>query len=422
MKFAREAKIVFVNRYFYPDLSATSQLLTDLAAALAASGFPVHIICSRQRYDDPSARLARLEWIGRVCVHRVRTTRFGRDRLLGRALDYATFYLSSTIAMLRLLARDDTVIAKTDPPLLSIAAMLAARLKGAQQINWLQDIFPEVATRLGANPLPGPLDKLLRHCRDGSLRFARVNVVLGERMREQLQLKGIPPGTIRVIENWAELAPDKPKPAGHSRLRSQLGLSDQFVVGYSGNLGRAHEFQTMLSAATLLRADPGIVFLMIGGGTGMGRLAQAVAELGLTNFRFLPYQPREAVADALAAADAHWVSLLPDLEGFIVPSKFYGILAAARPVLFIGDPDGELAREIGKCHCGAAVPVGDAQGAVRHLAAWRADVGLREQIGRNGEEAYHRRFCAERAFAQWNAVLTQPGRAVDAGVQSPSGR
>jgi colanic acid biosynthesis glycosyl transferase WcaI len=417
-----QSKVVFVNRFFSPDQSATSQLLTDLAAAMASSGLTVHVICARQLHDDPAARLSPLESVGAVTVHRVWTTRFGRARLPGRALDYATFYWSSAIAMLRLLRRADTVVAKTDPPLISVVAMVAAKLKGAHLVNWLQDIFPEVASLLGANPLPRPIDMLLRRCRNRSLHCARVNVVLGERMREQLQRTGIPSDLIRVIQNWAEVDPPMPKPVENSALRLQSGLAGKFVVCYSGNLGRAHEFHTLLGAADLLRGEPDIAFLMIGGGVGMSRLARIVQERGLTNFRFLPHQPREVLSDALAAADVHWVSLLSALEGFIVPSKFYGILAAARPVLFVGDSDGELAREIRACGCGATVAVGDAASLARALEDWKSNPMLRERMGKNGFERYRERYCARRAFDQWAGILTPPSRVAGALTPAPSRR
>jgi glycosyltransferase involved in cell wall biosynthesis len=261
------------------------------------------------------------------------------------------------------------------------------------------------------------LNALLRRCRDYSLRYARINVVLGERMREELQRAGIAAEQIRVIENWAERDPESPKPAESSALRARLGLSGKFVVGYAGNLGRAHEFQTLLAAAQNLRGNAEILFLMIGGGAGMSRLVQAVQAQGLDNFRFLPYQPRECLADALAAADVHWVSLLPALEGFIVPSKFYGILAAARPVVFIGASDGELAREIRAGACGASVAVGDSGGLTRVLLELKSNPRRREQMGGNGYARYRERYCARRAFDQWTEILKPPGRV--AGVSSP---
>ena len=171
-----------------------------------------------------------------------------------------------------------------------------------------------------------------------------------------------------------------------------------------------------------MRGETDIVFLMIGGGVGMIRLAKIVEERALTNFRFLPHQPREFLCDALAAADVHWVSLLPDLEGFIVPSKFYGILAAARPVLFVGESDGELAREIRACNCGATVAVGDATSLARVLKDWKSNPLLRERMGRNGFERYRELFCARRAFDQWARILTPPTRVADALTPAPSRR
>lgn len=414
------SNVFFVNRYFYPDQSATSQLLTDLAHALCEARFEVHVICSRQRYDDPGARLQSKESIGSIRVHRVWTSRFGRVRLLGRALDYATFYFTSWFAMLRLLRKGDTVIAETDPPLMSIVAMIAAKLTGARLINWLQDIFPEVASSLGANPLPLPLDALLRRWRNASLRFAQINIVLGERMHDQLRSLGIPDQRIQIIGNWAEPDAAVPAPVGDSALRSRLGLSDKFVVGYSGNLGRAHDYLTLLGAAESLRSQTDIVFLMIGGGAGMAQLSEAVHARHLQNFRFLPYQPREALADTLAAADVHWVSLLPALEGFIVPSKFYGILAAARPVVFIGDLDGELAREIKSCKCGATVAVADVAQLTRLLGAWKTDSKGRDNMARLGYQRCREHYCAQRAFAQWIEILTPPDRVAGALSPSPS--
>lgn len=415
-------KIVFVNRYFYPDQSATSQLLTDLASALAQAGFEVHVICSRQRYDDASIRLAPQESFVGVTIHRVWTTHFGRARSLGRALDYATFYASSALAMLRLLKRDDTVVAKTDPPLISIVAMMAAKMKGALLINWLQDIFPEVASRLGANPLPRALDALLRGWRDLSLRRAQTNIVLGEHMRDQLQRAGIALDRIQIIENWAELHPDDPKPSSRSGLRARLGLEDRFVVGYSGNLGRAHEFQTLLGAAELLKSDPNVVFLMIGGGAGMTQLEREVRERGLRNFRFLAYQPRESLSDCLAAADVHLVSLRPALEGLIVPSKFYGILAAARPVVFIGDPDGEVARHIRRSACGATISIGQTAQLAQLLSEWRSDRALLERMGEAGIQYYRERYSARRALDQWFLVLKSRTRVDGVSPQALSSR
>jgi glycosyltransferase involved in cell wall biosynthesis len=337
------AKIIFANRYFHPDLSATSQMLSDLARGLAQSGLDVRVICSRQLYEDAAARLASRELVNGVEVHRVWTTRFGRNRLAGRALDYVSFYLTAGVRLLSLARPGDVLVTKTDPPLLSVIGHAVAAWRGAILVNWLQDIFPEVATRVRAGAIPRWLERALQRLRDRSIKAARINVVLGVRMRDYLASRGAALERVRIIENWADGATVRPKPTRESDLRRELALEERFVVAYAGNLGRAHEFDTMVAAAEQLREEAVFAFLIVGGGARISALRARVAALGLTSFRFVPYRPRVALADALAAADVHLACLLPNLEGLIAPSKIYGILAAGRPAVFIGDPDGEVA-------------------------------------------------------------------------------
>ena len=181
-------RLFFINRYFHPDHSATSQILSDLAFHLAGLGREVHIVTSQQRYEDPKSRLPPREIVQGVHVHRVATTHFGRSALIGRAIDYFSFYMSAWRELNRLLAVDDIVVAKTDPPLVSIVAMLAAQRRGAHLVNWLQDIYPEVAANLGLSVFHGPLGGALSYVRDKTLKMAVANVVVGERMRERTRV------------------------------------------------------------------------------------------------------------------------------------------------------------------------------------------------------------------------------------------
>jgi len=420
----RPRRLIFVNRYYRPDQSATSQLLTDLAQSLAARGCEVHVVCSRQLYEDPDVRLEPFEVLCLVQVHRVATTRFGRGRLIGRAIDYASFYASSAIALMRLVRRADVLIPKTDPPLLSILAALIARMKGAALVNWQQDVFPEIASHLGSNPLPGWLDRLLRRARDASLRAARMNVVVGHRMQEYFAAQKIPAAQLCVIDNWADPEAIVAKPASASALGARLRLAGRFVVGYSGNLGRAHEYQTLLSAAEILRGDPSFAFLMIGGGAKMQALREAVAQRGLEHFLFLGYQAREELSDSLAAADVHLASLLPELEGLLVPSKLYGVLAAGRPLVFIGDEDGEIARILHQYGCGIVVGVGAGDTLAAALRRLQANPEECAAMGARARSALVEHYSRDAALARWAAVLdlTPANRRGDVAPPAPSSR
>lgn len=409
------ARVFFVNRFFHPDESATGQLLSDLAFGLAAAnlGGPgpavaeldVRIVCCRHRYEAAGEPLAAHERVRGVSIHRVWTTRFGRGTLVGRALDYLTFYVSCFVMLLRLTGRGDILVAKTDPPLIGLVVAIVARIKGGALVNWLQDVFPEVATRLRAIALPGWVDRALCACRDASWRAARMNVVIGLRMRDYLLARGIPAARIRVVENWALTDAAAPARPEASALRAQLGLGSHFVVGYSGNLGRAHEYAIFGQAALALTPMPVIQFLFIGGGASMRALQELAA--GAPNMRFLGYQPREALADSLAAADVHLVSLRPELEGLVVPSKFYGILAAGRPVVFVGDPQGELARVIQGSGCGLVVPSGNAAALAEAILDLYRSVERRDAMGSKARQVLSGRFELPRAVSCWRALIAE---------------
>ena len=399
-------RVVFVNRFYAPDESATSQMLTDLAEALLRSGVQVEVFCSRRLYGGADVKLPSAEVLRGVSVRRLTSTRFGRDSLIGRAIDYASFYVCAAVCLLTRVRRGDVLVVKTDPPLLSLLGWLAARCKGASLVNWLQDLYPEVASQLGLSPFPRPLEALIRAARDRSLATARINVVLGVRMREYLIGRGIAAARISVCENWADEKRLRPLAATGSRLRQRLGLGDRFVVAYSGNLGRAHDETTILEAACALASDEGIVFLMVGGGAGM-RVLEAQARIrGLTNFRFAPYQPRETLSDSLAAGDVHLVSLRPELEGLVVPSKLYGILAAGRPTVFIGDPDGEPGRLIATAEVGITVKCGDSAKLCHALRTLRDNEIVRTRMGIRAREIFEERYTLAAAVSRWRAVLS----------------
>jgi colanic acid biosynthesis glycosyl transferase WcaI len=402
---AHSPRLVFVNRYFFPDQSATSRMLTDLAFRLAERGVPVAVVTSQQLYENPRAALPPCEVANGVTIYRVSTAERGRARLIGRALDYLSFHVAAGRALLKLLRRGDVVVAKTDPPLISIVVSHAARWRGAVLVNWLQDLFPEVASVLTPNLIPKRIERQLAAARDRSLRRAAMNVVLGERMRDRVLSAGVDATRVRIVPNWADTTSVVPKPTADSATRQRIALDGRFVIGYSGNLGRAHEFETLIGAARLLRTDPRFAFLITGGGAKAEAVRNSVQSLGLDSFFFQSYQPAELLSDSLAAADAHFVSLLPALEGLIVPSKLYGILAAGRPVVFVGDPASDLAKLVQEQRCGVVVAVGDSESLAAELRALRDDPGRLESMGARARKLALARYTEEHAVAEWLALL-----------------
>ena len=399
-------RIIFLNRFFFPDHSATSQMLTDLAFHLAASGSDVRVVTSRQRYDEPHADLPETESIGGVAIHRISTTRYGRSALIGRGLDYLSFYNAAFRWVLAGGKPGDVLVAKTDPPLLSVAAMQAAKRRGLYLINWVQDLYPEVAAALGVPFVKGLPGRVLIRLRDASLRAADVNVVVGERMATIVRDHGISSERVRVIQNWCDDEEIRPLAHCDNPLRGEWGLGDRFIVGYSGNLGRGHEFETVLAAAERLRGDPRLCFLFIGGGNKFSELACAVRERGLDHlFRFLPYQERRTLRLSLGVPDIHLVSLRPELEGLIVPSKLYGIAAAGRPIAAITASDGEIAELVKRHDCGIVVQPGQGDVLAQALCRLRADPGRLGEMGRRARAMLDAEFTRRHAFARWRRLI-----------------
>ncbi len=414
--------LIFLNRFFYPDHSATSQLLSDLAFALAAQELKVSVITSRLRYTETADTLPAQETVKGVNVHRIWTSRFGRANLIGRAIDYATFYLAAAWCLWRIARSGDVVIAKTDPPMLSVIAVPVCWLRDARLVNWMQDIFPEVAVSLDVarGRLWRCLVAIMQALRDWSVRRSDVNVVLGQRMAEHVRGLRVRNDRICIIPNWADGAQIRSIDHADNPLRKSWGLDGSFVVGYSGNLGRAHDYNTMLDAAEWIErshadliesqqsASPQmIIWLFIGGGALYAQLRQEVERRSLTSVRFESYQPREQLAESLSVADVHLVSMRPEMEGLIVPSKFYGVAAVGRPTLFIGDPNGEIPTILSSSKCGLTVQPGDGEALARHIVELSHDRERCQLMGRHARTLLERHFDKEIAIAKWGKLLRE---------------
>lgn len=395
--------IIAVNRYYAPDESATSQLLTQLCTRAAAAGLDVVVLCARGWHGEQTASLAREATIDGVRVTRLRATHLGRIHLLGRLLDYGSFYAHVAWRLLWLSRPGVTILAKTDPPMLAVVCAAVARARGARLVTWVQDVFPEVADRLGLPLTGGRVGRVLRWLRNRAMRRAAVNVAIGERMAAYLRTQGVPPDRLEVIHNWAQ--PDiRPVARDQNSLRRCWGLAEAFVVGYSGNMGRAHEFETILSAASRLQGER-IRFLFIGDGFHRSALEEEAARRQLDNVTFRPYQQRECLAESLSTPDLHLVTLLPELEGLIVPSKLYGILAAGRPVFFVGSLEGEVARILNDGGCGKSFAIGDDDGLTRSILEASRQPHLCASWSAAARRLADGEFSHDRSLGQWMTLL-----------------
>jgi len=360
--------ILFINRVYPPQSGATGRVLEYIAQGFVAAGWQVSVLTTAGDHS-----LAGEELREGVKVIRV-ASGFSKRSLLARALGYALMIPSLFLRAL-LLPRADVVVTKTDPPMLLAIGPLLKFLKGSRLIHWAQDLYPEVAEELGVFPKGGAVAGVIRALSTRSIQGHDAVVPVGRCMADLLVQRGIAPDKIRVILNTGVEQEIIPVPREKNSFRSLHGLKESFVVEYSGNLGRAHEFATVLEAARLLqsRGESDILFLFIGGGPGEEALRRDAAASNLRNVRFLPSQPIDLLSQSLGAGDLHLVTMKEGMSGLVVPSKFYGVMAAGRPCLFVGPAKSEVAEFLTEHSSGCVLKPGDAEALTSAILSYRHD-------------------------------------------------
>lgn len=398
-------RIVFVNRFFYPDISATAQILGELVFDLAEKGSRITVLTSRSAYDNTDIIFPKAQQINGVEVIRVGKNHFSRTNYLGRLIDLICFYIVLSARLLKIINTSDVLVCKTDPPFLLVIGGLVKRFKKCRLISWNQDLFPEVAAiYFSRYPLkliyPG-----LKLIRDLSLKLCDQCVVISDSMQSRFKALGI--DRVHIITNWGKQIcadPDKV-----SALKKNWQIEGKFIVEYSGNFGFVHEYETIKNTVELLQFNANIVFLFIGSGKHYESLQKHVQTKKLGNVIFKPYQSASKLSESLSLADLHLITFRPQMEGLVFPSKFYSICAAARPVLFIGDPQAELARIIRTSNCGRSFDVGQTQQVVDYIIE---STNSTEQLARQGDNAlelFQRNYTLKQAQAKWTRVLELTG-------------
>jgi colanic acid biosynthesis glycosyl transferase WcaI len=391
-------RIVFVNRFYWPDTAATGQLLTDLSISLASVGHEVIVVSSQSR----STPRPRIESHQGVTVIRIRASQDTGGMLPQKLTAFAAFTFGSMWWLLTNAARGDLIVALTDPPLIGIWSAIVAKLKRAKIAHWVQDIYPEIAITLTGHTWL----RVLMPLRNAAWCSANACIGLSSEMASIFAAAAVPPAKIEILQNWAPagLRAVSRESAEVMSLKERWDVEGKFVVGYSGNFGRVHDLMPLIHAAAELKNDDTVVFLLSGGGAQSGKLQNATKNLGLQNVRFAAHQSREHLNAALSAVDLHIISLRDGCEQFVFPSKLYGIAAVARPMLFIGPVQSEIARIVSESEMGATVsPDHPAQ-----IATMIKDLQKSpDRLRRHGEAAaaFHAKMCADVALGRWHNLV-----------------
>lgn len=401
----RMQRLTLVNRFAFPDDSPTSRLMYDLARGLVTERpeLQIRVLSCNRYYSGAATELPARQTLDGIRYRRLWVPAASRRGLLMRAFGYLAFYLQGLLALLVGLRRGDLVICMTDPPMFGVLATLAARLHGAKIIHWVQDLYPDVVQSAGLTR-SAPLMSLLRALRRSAYRASTRLVVIGDGMRDRLVRDGSG-CQIEIIPNWAD---------GNCILpiaREQLPLYREwlpvcnFVVGYFGNLGFAHNYHSSLQAAAQLKNRGDVQFLWVGDGSRRVTFQQEVHRLRLSNVHWQGQQPFGRMPEILGIADLHLVMLDPQFDEVLVPSKTYSALAAGRPLLFLGNPASELARLVREYQVGVVVAQDDVDGLVLAINQLADQPDLCRRMGANARQLFDQRFERNRAVQRWLALI-----------------
>ena len=383
------ARIIVISQFFGPDQSSVGQFLADFANGTAKAGHDVRVICGTTGYAAPEVAApgaARRENSkanrkcftggGTIAVVRVRTATFSQNRIR-KILSYATFYAGAVWRALWI-PKPDVVLTLTAPPGLAWIGWLVKRIRGCRHVAWEMDVYPDIAIALDI-PVAAWTSPVL----DFPRRRADAVIALGSCMKARLLEHRVAEDRIVIAENWADGKAIVPLPFPTPRPLRIL---------YSGNFGLAHDAGTIRAVMECLANSPDFLFLFAGGGLARRELIDFCREHGIRNVSFPGYVPLLNLGAGLAGGHVGLVTQKPSTVGAVVPSKIYGLMAAGRPVLFIGPAAATPALLIQRFDCGWSFDCGDDDGVRSLLLRLLEHPEEIEKKGQNGREAFIENF------------------------------
>jgi glycosyltransferase involved in cell wall biosynthesis len=366
---------VLVDQYFPPDTAATARIVDDFAAACRVASAPLTVVCGYPSYDAsprPAWRPLRRVRDSGVTRYVVGSTGFDRRSALGRVLNYVTFMLGAAVLVPFVSARSAFVV-MTDPPMAPLLAWWARRSGRAESVTvWIQDLHPDFGVAAGLLR-DGALVRAWRRALAGALRSADEVVVLGRDMARRVHAVADVP--TRVVHNgWSGVAPVGPGAGDDARpLR----------IMHFGNLGFAGPWRSVVTAARSL--DGVAEFVFVGGGAAEGEFVDAPANVSLVE-----RVPHDQVATLAEESDLLLVGTRAGIEGYVVPSKGYEMMALGRPLLVVAVADAEMRLLVDEHRCGVTVDDDPAAIVAALKALTRAEFPGMAERARAASSAYAR--------------------------------
>lgn len=402
------ARLIVVSELYYPEETSTGYFVTRIAEGLAER-FEVTAICSRPTYSERELAVPYRETHVGVRILRTRSTRFEKDRLVGRLVNLVSFTLAAAWLCFRHIRRGDRVLVLTNPPTLPPIVGLIARLRGARPHLLVHDVYPEVLVATGLISREGFAARLLGRLTSATYRLYDKVIVLGRDMAELARRRlGTAADRVAIIPNWGDVDEVRPLAREDNLFARRHNPPGKTIVQFSGNIGRTHDIETILAVAGTLRERADIAFQFVGSG-GKAALVDGHGK-ALPNIALLPRQPRDLLPGMLSGADALVIAFVDDMLGVSVPSRMYNVMAAGTPIIAMAHPRSELARTVEEEDCGWVIEAGDTAGLlgiVEHLATAEGKAEAQAK-GMRGREAAIRHYSPGIVIAQFARLFGEP--------------
>jgi colanic acid biosynthesis glycosyl transferase WcaI len=350
-----KVRLWILSELYYPEESSTGHLVTQIAEGLADGlDYCVNVICAQPTYSKRGMRAPSCEKFREVQIYRVWSTTFSKDRLMGRLFNILTILISFSFKSFRRVKKGDVILVLTNPPILPLVAIAMARLKGAKTVLLAHDVYPDVLVPTGFTNKESFLFRIFDNLMSFVFRSMDAIIVLGRDMKERIQTKLPNEYTkIFVIPNWSDdsITSD---PIAESKMRERLGLTNKFVVQYSGNIGRTHGVDTILRAAEILEKSDAvnIHWLICGWGGQRKKAERTIADKKLSSVTLLEPFPRDELNEFLNCCNVSIISFIPGMAGISVPSRMYNVLASGKPIIAVAEPNSELSLLISESETG----------------------------------------------------------------------
>lgn len=334
-------QIWLVSELFYPETISTGYIITEIATSLAKD-YQVSVVCGPEFYEEKEEEVA-VKPLPNVNIHRIQSKGYNKNSFISRIIGH----LKVTFKMLRLMKKKvpkgAEVLMVTNPVFLLVLTSFAAKKRNWKIKVLVHDVFPENLVISGfLKSKTSFLFGIMKRVFNNAFKKMDVLIVLGRDMQKLFEQKKGNKEGITIIENWADTENITARPILKTPKKKLL---------FAGNMGRLQGFEVLLEALKKTEKDP-YTFTFIGSGALENYIKELIAAEKITHIEKHGWIPREEQDKFMADATIGVITLKKDMYGLGVPSKFYNLLAAGKPIFYIGDVNSEVylvlqAHEIG---------------------------------------------------------------------------